>query len=204
VAPYHFPTNNDMCQYLIRPCPPTLAPFHVSLSVQSASTCHTPVRSLPIQLYRCATCHHCNGATCHSLNRPPVFPISMPTHFHVTCTSVQTVRSAATSTLYRLYNQQILPVWPNEQITIYFEYNVRLSLFKLHWVRIDEAYTHIHFEEILRTLIFRPSWTHFGSWIQFWIIHFFFHRFSPLNTFRYLNLFLKTTRFSINRIQIHR
>jgi hypothetical protein len=29
----------------------------------------------------------------------------------------------------------------------------------LCWVRIDEAYTHVYFESIMNTFIFRPSWT---------------------------------------------
>jgi len=59
------------------------------------------------------------------------------------------------------------PIWQNECNTISFSYNVCLIRFKLRWVCNDEAYTHVFFEAILRTLNFRPSWTHFGSWIHF-------------------------------------
>jgi hypothetical protein len=57
---------------------------------------------------------------------------------------------------------KIFPVWKNEQNTIYFAYGVHLSPFKLHWVHNEETQTHIGFEAIMSTLIFRPSWTHFG------------------------------------------
>jgi hypothetical protein len=49
-----------------------------------------------------------------------------------------------------------LPLWQSEQIAISGAYDVRLSPFKLHWVRINEAYAHVCFEAIMRTLIFRP------------------------------------------------
>jgi hypothetical protein len=62
-----------------------------------------------------------------------------------------------------------LPVWPNEQIVISWSYNVCLSPFKFCWVHNVEAYAHVHFEEILRTFIFRPFKALSGSWIQFWI-----------------------------------
>jgi hypothetical protein len=58
--------------------------------------------------------------------------------------------------LYGLYNHHFLHVWQNEQIAILGAYDVCLIPFKLHWVRIDEAYTHLHFESIMRNLIFRP------------------------------------------------
>jgi hypothetical protein len=71
------------------------------------------------------------------------------------------------STVRTVQSTKILHVWKNEQNVISFAYDVRLSPFKLCWVRNDKAYTHVRFEVILRTLIFRPSWTHFGSWIHF-------------------------------------
>jgi len=49
-----------------------------------------------------------------------------------------------------------LPIWENEQNAISGAYDVYLSPFKLHWVHIDAEYTHIRFESIPRTLIFRP------------------------------------------------
>jgi hypothetical protein len=61
------------------------------------------------------------------------------------------------------------PVWQNEHIVISGAYSVCLSLFKFFWVHIDEVYAHVHFEAIMSTLNFRPSWTHFGPEIQFWI-----------------------------------
>jgi hypothetical protein len=48
------------------------------------------------------------------------------------------------------------PIWKNEQIIILGAYDVRLIPFKLCWVRIDEAYAHVHFESIMRTMRFRP------------------------------------------------
>jgi hypothetical protein len=47
-------------------------------------------------------------------------------------------------------------VWRNEQNAISQAHDIRLSPFKLRWVRINEEYTHIRFEAILRTLIFMP------------------------------------------------
>jgi hypothetical protein len=122
------------------------------------------------------TCHPCSGAMCHPLNCPPISHhchVSLPMHHcHITCMVVRIVRLAATLALYglyRLYSHQILPIWKNEQIVIYFLYGVHWIPFKLHSVCIDEAYAHVFFEEIMSTLMFRPSWTHLGSWIQFWI-----------------------------------
>jgi hypothetical protein len=66
---------------------------------------------------------------------------------------------------------KILHVWKNEHNTISCSYDVRLSPFKLCWVRNDEAYAHVRFEAIPRTLIFEqnlipwitpPHWEAFG------------------------------------------
>jgi hypothetical protein len=58
--------------------------------------------------------------------------------------------------LYELYSQHFfLPIWRNKQNVISGAYDVCLSLFKLCWVCINKAYTHIRFEANMRTLIFR-------------------------------------------------
>jgi hypothetical protein len=66
---------------------------------------------------------------------------------------------------------KILHVWKNEQNMISFSYDIRLSPFKLCWFCNDEVYAHICFEVILSTLIFRPSWIHFGSMTEEFEIH---------------------------------
>jgi hypothetical protein len=110
-----------------------------------------------------AMCQHDSTTTCPH--------VSAQSACHCTC--------HVTVWSYDLYSQlprqhctdctviKILHVWKNEQIVISFAYGVCLSPFKLCWVRNDEAYAHVCFEVILSTLIFRPSWTHFGSWIHF-------------------------------------
>jgi hypothetical protein len=119
-----------------------MAPLH------SPKKCHLSNDDWSTQLPTCLLCH--------------CMPLYLPRH----CTVVRLVQSDATSALYEQYNHQILPVWPNEQIMTSFAYDVCLSMFKLCWVCINEVYTHVHFEFILSTLIFRPSWTHFGFGIQ--------------------------------------
>jgi len=76
-----------------------------------------------------------------------------------------------TNTVRTVQSTKFLLVWQNEQNVISFAYCVCLSPFKFCWVRKDEAYTHVCFEVILSTYIFRPSWTHFGFLDPFWIIH---------------------------------
>jgi len=62
-----------------------------------------------------------------------------------------------------------LPIWKNEQIMISWSYDVSLIPFKLHWVCNVEVYTHVHFDDILSTFIFRPSWTPSCLWDPFYI-----------------------------------
>jgi hypothetical protein len=127
-----------------------------------------------------ATWHHTiypKYATCQNRIHPPVniiCTVNMKKYLPHNCTIVRPVQSNSTSTLYRLYelhNHQILHVWKNEQIAISFAYGVCLCPFKLRWVHNDEAYAHARFEVILSSLIFRPSWIHFGLFLPtktFW------------------------------------
>jgi hypothetical protein len=116
---------------------------------------------------------------CHHSIHPVILPRQLygPFHVNVNCvchvnctdpsTSTQTVPATSFVRMYGLYIQLphgtiqtiqssfFLPVWKNEQITISRAYDVRLIPFKLCWVHIDEAYAHVHFEDIMRTFIFR-------------------------------------------------
>jgi hypothetical protein len=95
----------------------------------------------------------CDSPTCLPTLAKSTFQLT----YHIT------VRS------YRLYGHlprqhctdctvsKILHVWKNEQNMISFSYDICLSLFKLHWVRNNEAYTHVHFEVIPRTFIFEKK-----------------------------------------------
>jgi hypothetical protein len=129
----------------------------MDLSTSTLATCHPCIG---------ATCHPCSGATCHNLTCPPVILVSTPLYLPRHYTVVRPVQSTSMSSLYGLHNHQILHVWENKQITIYLAYDVSFNPFKLHWVRNNKAYVHVCFEVILSTLSFRPSWTHFGSWIH--------------------------------------
>jgi hypothetical protein len=127
---------------------------------------HKPTKGFHMASHDWATWHHTISpkyATCQNMTHPRISQHI----FHVI------VRSYGLHG--RLLHQQVgtiqlaksLYVWKNEQNIISFTYGVRLSPFKLCWVCNDEACAHIHFEVILRTFIFRLSWTHFGSWIHF-------------------------------------
>jgi hypothetical protein len=169
VAPYHLPTNCHVSivdsSTFLPTCLPSQQPTVPSTSSHSLFIYHVSYvcTDLPRQSYGRATCHPCSGDMCHNISGPlsPSTTQSTPTdHCHITIRSYILVHSSGTSTpyrLYRLYNHQIFPVWKNEQIVISWSYDIRLSPFKLRWVHIDEAYTHVRFEEILRTLIFRAS-----------------------------------------------
>jgi hypothetical protein len=119
-------------------------------------------------LYTCPqTCHMSNLdlTTCMPMCLPNQHPLYLPHHYML----VRLVKLVSTSALYRLYglyNHQNFACLARKQIVIYFAYNVCLSPFKLHWVCINETYTQVCFEAIMRTLVFRPSWTYFSSWIH--------------------------------------
>jgi hypothetical protein len=149
-----------------------IVPCHVNV------TCCMDCTKLPRHSYGCAMCHHCKGDTCHYLIGPlylstssihtPSQPATsvvrtLPCHSQLFLphqlygyTSCTVSYHMALYRLYELYNQHFLPVWKNEYIAISGAYNVCLSPFKFRWVRIDEAYTHVRFEDITIILIFRP------------------------------------------------
>jgi hypothetical protein len=133
-------------------------PYHRLLYL----TCHQ---------YRCATCHPCSGDMCHSLIGPPVTSTSQSTSVHGSTTYSTMYPATSVIRLYDLYNHLprgivrtvqtthstsfFLPVWTNEQIMICGVYNVCFIPFKLCCVCNIEAYAHVYFESIMRTLIFR-------------------------------------------------
>jgi hypothetical protein len=158
-----------VCRLSIRPpvCPISI------LSQPLSTTCHHT--GVPHHLYGCATCHHYKGDTCHSLIGPPlpttslvctpIHPVTLAVrtfpHQHQLCLPRQLyVRMAyivnCHMPLYRLYNHHFFFMFGKMNRSPYLEHTLCLSQFKLCWVRIDEAYAHICFESIMRTLIFRP------------------------------------------------
>jgi hypothetical protein len=155
-------------------------------SSQSLSdTCHRT--KVPHHLYGRATCYPYNDDMCHPQIGPPIHPHQRP-YAQSTChvssledsncschASYMDVRPVQSATTWHCLDCTdciviiFLPVWQNEQITISGAYDVHLSLFKLRWVCINEVYTHICFEAIMRNFIFRPFRAPSSSWIQFWI-----------------------------------
>jgi hypothetical protein len=96
-------------------------------------------------------------AMCQNITHPPVNHQLPSQHANVSTMSLYD-RTTYTvnchiSTVWTIQSTKNLSIWKNKQSTISFAYGVRLSPFKLCWVCNDEAYTHIYFEEILRTLI---------------------------------------------------
>jgi len=79
---------------------------------------------------------------------------------HVNCMITRPVQSAATWHCTGCTIIFLSLVWKNKHIVISGEYDVRLSSFKLCWVRIYEVYTHIRFETIMRTLVLGLSKPH--------------------------------------------
>jgi hypothetical protein len=151
------------------------SPIHPHLPCVCSVTFHCIFHVFHVSYGR-VTCHPCSGDMCHSLTHSHVLSQSTSSPHqhanepcHINCMTVWPVQSVATWHCTDCTVINFLSVWQNEQIAIYGAYDVRLSPFKLRWVRIDEAYAHVHFEAILSTLIFRPSRTHFGPEIQFWI-----------------------------------
>jgi hypothetical protein len=71
------------------------------------------------------------------------------------------------STVRTIQSTKILHVWQNEQNVISCSYDVCLSPFKLHWVRNNEAYTHVRFEAILNTFIFEHKLI---PWIRYQLV----------------------------------
>jgi hypothetical protein len=97
-------------------------------------------------------------------------PVNMPLLFHVIVWSYDLYDQLPRQHCTNYMNcrvSKIFLVWKNEQNAISCLFDICLIHFKLSWVCNDESYGHIHFEEILSTLIFKPSWFHFGSWIHF-------------------------------------
>jgi hypothetical protein len=127
---------------------------------QDCATWYYHIRSLKCHMSK----YH--SSTCHTY---PVSNLSMSAcpHGHIIVWSYdlysQLPRHHCTGCIVSIFLRH---VWRNKQTVISLAYSVFLSSFNLHWVRIDEAYAHICFESILITLIFRPSWTHFGSLIH--------------------------------------
>jgi len=144
------------------------AMFQMRIFPAVTSSSWSTDRTLPRVSVRTCHAHPCSGDTCHFLVGPPVHVnIRMPSH-PTTCHLQKLPTMPSTLAvwsydlysfhvaLYRLYNHHFFPVCPNEHIKISGAYNVCLSPFKLCWVHIDEAYTHVCFEAIMRNFIFRP------------------------------------------------
>jgi hypothetical protein len=124
-----------------------LATCHVSTA--HWSSCLPP--ACPVSLLAQSpsfTCHHmimpCHPYGCATLDVQSYDLYSQLPHG-----TVQIVQSSF-----------FLQVWKNKHIFVSGSYDVRLSPFKLRWVRIDEAYTHLHFESIMRTLFLGLSKPH--------------------------------------------
>jgi hypothetical protein len=70
---------------------------------------------------------------------------------------IRTIRTVQSTHLF-------LHVWRFKQIAISLSSDVRLNPNELHWVRDDEGYTPVRFEEIPRTFIFELN---FDPWSRF-------------------------------------
>jgi hypothetical protein len=116
-----------------------------------------------------ATWHHTicqKDATCHKIHSPTCLPLDFQLN---SSTSSNSASNSATTCgsipcHVSLYTDctvnKILPVWKNEQNMISHSSDVCLNPFELRWVREDEAYTPVHFEAILSTLIFEQNLIH--------------------------------------------
>jgi hypothetical protein len=151
--------NSAMCQDTIRP--------------QSSQSTHFPVIVCHVLSYGSDTCHRMDMICvtlavvthvtsllvhlylpCHQSVCPVILPCQLygPCHVCANCVAMSYVWSynlyshLPRGTVRTVQSTFFLPVWKNEQNTISGAYDVHLSLFKLCWVRIDEAYAHVRFE----------------------------------------------------------
>jgi hypothetical protein len=156
------------CQMMIHPFV-IPSQCHCTYHIIQTSMWHTIVRSCHVIL-----CHVSHLQWCHvshpdsSTTTPTQINTNAPCH--VSCMVIRPVQSTSMLALYRLYNQHFFFLFDETNRSRYISHTTsRLSLLKLCWVHIDEAYAHIRFEEIMSTFMFRPSWT--PSWLLYpiWI-----------------------------------